>query len=784
MNRAITNPQDCIRVKMQIDFDAAAGDSTPVQVDIDFDALLGQSTGGPLIDPNTIVIKRRIGDNVREYPVQFFETLYYRNTGWVAWRVDEPRAGGEWWMEFKLRDPSGDLAEAPYKPMVGVGDELHYNGDRWQPLAVPGRHHNPVAVDWTGDGRIDILSNSAHTDSIGMPRGGIFCWKNIGSNEEPRYSHPMRIHADGVVESSNLGTDAHTPRLNFEPRYDVINEDYLHCDAFEWFGSGRSDLITISRTGGIKVYRNLGDLDATGMPRLELALHMEQPGCLAPGRLLHIRVVDWDVSGRPSMVIGVLYSDKKTYAKREQIALIRNTGGTREAPEFEEIPFPIAGYRKPAGYKYPADWRQYSNFDDHRPIAFDVFDIDRDGSLELMTCHYRHRPDPVMDMFRNIGTLEEPELLPEGPLPWSGFHDYFGFRFVNNAAFDGVLYGGRGAGYGIHYYKRVGDDPFDPGCYEDTGPLLGESCKFKQEGFYRPTPVDADGSGRMSLVCGDMMGRVTLTRNIGTQDRPAFSTSERTRDGQGNEFHLRRDDVMHDNNGEFPWGMTKPTLCDWDGDGRLDIILGNNTNHVFWLEAYDPKHNQFEAMHQLTVRGSRNPFCDRKGPAAIDWFGSGRLDLVTVNNHRQLCIFRQGPGKDGLTLLEPGIPLTFEDGEIMTTNEIGRGWYSEMECGPSISIDICDWTGSGTFDILVAAHLHQLLLENVGTNDNPAFKRPVAFEGQTGIVEISHHDSALSAYDWDGDGRLDLMVGGESGSLYLFHRDWLEGRVHKVEFGG
>ena len=387
-----------------------------------------------------------------------------------------------------------------------------------------------------------------------------------------------------------------------------------------------------------------------------------------------------------------------------------------------------------------------------------------------------------MEVFRNIGSVEQPELLPEGALPWSTFHDYFAFRFVRNDAFDGVLYGGRGAGYGIHYYRRVGDDPFDPGSYIDTGPLLGESCKVKQEGHFRPSPVDADHSGLMSLLSGDMIGRITLNRNIGTAARPAFARAERMTDARDREFLLRREDIVHDNNSEFLWGMLKPTLCDWDGDGRLDIILGNNTNHLFWLEAYDPEHNRFHAMHQLKVRGSRNPFCDRKGPAVIDWFDSGRPDLVTVDSYRQVCIFRQGTGDEGRVLLEPGIPLTYEDGEPVTTNSIGRDWYTKMPCGPNSSLAVCDWTGSGTHDLLASAHLHQLLLENIGTNQAPKFARPQAFEGPTGVVEVSHHDSALAAYDWDGDGRLDLLVGGESGSVYLFHRDWLEGRVHNVQF--
>ena len=768
------------RLNLAITFNKLAGESTPVQIDVDFDKVLGQPENKRLIDPHSLVVKRRLDGRLHRYPVQFLETLYYRNQGWVAWLVDKPQIGGEWFMEFALRARDGTLVKAPYKPMVGVGDELHYNGGRWHPIAVPGRHAAPIPVDWDGDGLIDILSSSAHTDSTDMPRGGIFCWRNIGSNEKPRFSHPMRICADGVIERTTLGTDAYTPRMSFKPCHDFVNEDYLHCDVFDWFGSGRPDLITISRTGGIKVYRNTGKLDATGMPRLELAIHMKQPRCIAPGRLLHVRVVDWDGTGRPSMVIGVHYVDKKTGFRREQIALLLNTSRSRKKPTFKPIPFPIMGYRMPAGAKLPTDWRRYDNFPEVRSLCFDVYDIDGDGKMELMCQHIYHRPDPVIEVYRNIGSIEQPELLPEGALPWSSFHDHVAFRFVRNEAFDGVLYGGRGAGYGIHYYKRMGKEPFDPKCYRDTGPLLGESCKVKIEGHFRPSPVDVDGSGRVSLLCGDMIGRIDLVKNAGSKSRPKFARPKKVTDRTGNVFHLTREDIVHDNNGEFLWGMLKPTVCDWDGDGKLDIILGNNTNHLFWLENYDPIQNCFRRMHQLKVKGSRNPFCDRKGPAVVDFFGTGRMDLITADSYRQLCIFRQSRGKNGTLLLEPGIPLKYQDGKVITTNSIGRGWYRKMPCGPNISLVACDWTGSGTYDLVVSAHLHQLLLENVGSNRQPVFKRPKAFAGPKGLLDISHHDSAPAVCDWDHDGRLDLMVGGESGSIYLFHRDWLNRLAHRV----
>jgi len=63
------------------------------------------------------------------------------------------------------------------------------------------------------------------------------------------------------------------------------------------------------------------------------------------------------------------------------------------------------------------------------------------------------------------------------------------------------------------------------------------------------------------------------------------------------------------------------------------------------------------------------------------------------------------------------------------------------------------------------------LLENVGTNESPVFKRPVMLTPWN----FSHHETTPCAVDWDGDGRLDLICGGESAFFFFyFHRDFLE----------
>ena len=135
-----------------------------------------------------------------------------------------------------------------------------------------------------------------------MPWGGVFFWRNIGSNGEPRFAPPMRLYADGV----NL-VQREYRMYDIPPQREFISEDYLCCDVFDWFGSGRPDLITISQRGGIKVYRNTGERDAAGLPALELAATVAFPPLLAAGRYLQIKVRDWDGSGRPSLIIGSVF---------------------------------------------------------------------------------------------------------------------------------------------------------------------------------------------------------------------------------------------------------------------------------------------------------------------------------------------------------------------------------------------------------------------------------------------------------------------------------------------
>ena len=763
------------RLDLDLSFDPAAGPSTPVRVDLDFGRCLKRIGCRDLIDPHTLVVKRRAGRRNRTYPVQFSDMLYIGNEGWVAWLVDQPQEGGEWWMEFKLRAEDGRLANAPYRPMVGVGDEIYLNGGKWHPLDTPGYHPAVNAVDWTGDGLIDLVGSSHHSNSYGMPWQGFYFWRNIGSNRRPRYAAPMRIHAVG--ENGQM---------------DFFDDWYTHYDTCDWFGSGRLDLITVSRESGIRIYRNTGRPDATGLPRLRHALTMKRPDCLAPGTYTNVRAVDWDGSGRPSLLLGTSFSDKTRHMAVEQVVLMRNVGRSGRQWQFESKPLGVEHKSQPTGMIRPtgfwaggdvgayADYWGYANFIGGRATNTELFDIDGDGRLELLCGHPKQLDGPVYEVWRNTGTIDDPVMCYEGILPWSQSYTMIACRFVENDAFNGCLWSGILSGTGIHYFKRVKKDYLDPDSYVDTGPLLGQGCKLKIEGYGRPSPVTSVRQKGFSLICGDEPGFITLARGNRVGHRSSFELPDKLTDRKGEILRLHRESIVPDNDGERNCGQLKPVVCDWDQDGIPDLIVGGNTRHIFWLEKVDLNKNTYDGLHRITVKGVFNPFSSRMGPTVADLFNRGKPDLLAVDSERRISLFRQEKGARVRTELQPGIPLCYEDGEEITTGSIGP----ERAAAPHVCLAVCDWRQTGVHDLLISSTRQTFLLENVGSNRAPAYKRPEPFREPDGtVIEISEHEMHVAPFDWDEDGRPDLIIGGEAGTFYLFHRDFVGGIRHAVRPG-
>ncbi|NYT26477.1 MAG: VCBS repeat-containing protein [Candidatus Thiodubiliella endoseptemdiera] len=258
--------------------------------------------------------------------------------------------------------------------------------------------------------------------------------------------------------------------------------------------------------------------------------------------------------------------------------------------------------------------------------------------------------------------------------------------------------------------------------------------------YSTPTLADIDGDGDLDLVVGESNGTLKYYQNTGTTSNPAYEAKT----GDDNPF-----------NGINVGYSSKPTLADIDSDGDLDLVVGGNDGTLKYYQNTGTTSNPaYEAK-----TGDDNPFNgidvgNLSAPTLADIDGDGDLDLVVGESNGTLKYY-QNTG----TTSNPAYEA--KTGDSNPFNGIDVGLYS----APTLA----DIDGDGDLDLVVGEEYGTLkYYQNTGTTSNPAYEAKTGDDNPFNGIDVGNAASPTLA-DIDGDGDLDLVAGKNDGTLKYYY---------------
>ncbi len=330
------------------------------------------------------------------------------------------------------------------------------------------------------------------------------------------------------------------------------------------------------------------------------------------------------------------------------------------------------------------------------------------------------------------------------------------------------------------------------------------------ETFGAPSPnfADFDGDGDLDLLCGEFLDGFTYFENTGTRTTPKYAPGRRltlpaevkptTPAGW-----LAEKESAHLADSPRPLTMDlemiTPTTIDWDKDGDLDLIVGDEDGRVAFVEntgKFTAEHTPQFLPPVYFKQEADNVKCGALAtPVGVDWDGDGDMDIISGNTAGYIEFFENlsGPGVEKPKWASPKYleaggkiirPMAGENGSIQGPAEAKWGYTT---------LSVADWDGDGLPDILMNSILGKVMwFKNIGLRRAPklAAAQPVEVEWDgpqpalaygwlrpEGKALLTQWRTTPFAVDWNGDGLTDLVMLDQQGYLAFFQREKRDGKL-------
>ena len=647
-----------------------------------------------------------------------YETLGDWKSGHLAWVHTQHGPSASHYAIYFDALPEGKTPDTvPRRGFLGDGMErVTEIGSSTHGL----RNTRIEAVDWNGDGLIDVI--------VGGERGGLVWFPNCGTKKQPRFPFPKMVFmADGRPLDVGFST---TPLV------------------IDWDGDGVRDLLSGGEWNRAVWYRNQGTDVA---PKLEYRGFILADG--KPFSIPHepnpeikgiytrdyhpvLAAVDWDADGDADLLAGGYVTG--------MIFRFENTGRGDDGLPVLKFRGPVEADGKPVDTQWSA--------------APCVADFDDDGDFDLISGSMAMTKEGgdaassenYLYYFENVGTASGPKFT-RRPFPIQGKFHVGALAAPRDADLndDGLLDLVVGQGVQIYIFMNVGKPnaplwKYDPRYVEgrwNTAVTWGQPIDWNDDGHF-------DLVSGFSVLINDAKGNPQLfgrTESILPSDERIFHKSPR-----GDQ-----------------WTFT--FVVDLDGDRRLDVLYGVHEGHVYFhrnLSAADGKHFDTAGVLLKTADGKPikvGPQPGRKWDfdvlqgarttvTAADYDRDGKTDLVLGDTFGKVRYYRNASGGPAPTF-EPGAEIADVKARLVPAT--------------------ADWNGDGWPDVFAGSAAGVHLALNSGKADGPRFGPAKKMD-----VPAVPFGSTVMAMDWNEDGDVDLLNRASYGYLC-----WYDGSFLKRGYG-
>ncbi|MCG2460443.1 FG-GAP-like repeat-containing protein [Flavobacteriaceae bacterium F89] len=290
-----------------------------------------------------------------------------------------------------------------------------------------------------------------------------------------------------------------------------------------------------------------------------------------------------------------------------------------------------------------------------------------------------------------------------------------------------------------------------------------------------PNFDDFDGDGDLDIICGEFLDKFTWFENIGTREKPVYAKGKYLE----NETGIIAMDLE----------MILPVSLDWDKDGDVDLVVGDEDGRVALVENTGSVVDHmptFKNPAYFKQKAKDVKFGALATPFSTDWDDDGDEDIISGNSAGYISFIENLSGGESPKWNAP--KYVKSKGEIIRI-QAGENGSIQGPCEAKwgyTTLSVADWNKDGLKDLIVNSIWGKVVwYQNIGSKGNPIMDKEQPIEIQWGSQSpkpewfwwdpephtlVTQWRTTPTAIDWNQDGLTDLVMLDKDGYLSYFER--------------